>query len=43
MNNVMMTDSNTDEPTMSSREIQVVIGSRHDTVKLTIERLADRG
>ena len=43
MNNLMMTNSNTNEPTMSSREIQVVIGSRHDTVKLTIERLADRG
>lgn len=31
------------EPTMSSREIAELVGSRHDKVKQSIERLADRG
>jgi phage regulator Rha-like protein len=31
------------EPTMSSREIAELLGSRHDDVKRSIERLAERG
>jgi phage regulator Rha-like protein len=31
------------EPTMSSREISELVDSRHDKVKQSIERLAERG
>lgn len=31
------------EPTMSSREIADLVGSRHDKVKQSVERLAERG
>ncbi|MDF5995455.1 hypothetical protein P4200_15850 [Pseudomonas aeruginosa] len=29
--------------TMTSREIADLVGSRHDNVRVTIERLAERG
>lgn len=31
------------DPTMSSHEIAVLVGSRHDNVKITIERLVSKG
>ena len=43
MTNAMMTTSTTAEPTMSSREIAEVVESRHDNVKITIERLGVKG
>jgi len=36
-------NENTGALTMTSREIAEVVGSRHDKVKQSIERLADRG
>jgi phage regulator Rha-like protein len=39
----MMTTSNNDQLTMSSREIAEVVESRHDNVKITIERLGVKG
>jgi len=41
--NDLITASNTEQLTMSSREIAQVVESRHDKVKQSIERLAERG
>lgn len=35
--------TNSNVPTMSSQEIADLVGSRHDSVRRTIERLAERG
>jgi phage regulator Rha-like protein len=34
---------NNGQPTMSSREIADLVESRHDSVKRTVERLAEKG
>ncbi len=39
----MILQGNTRALTMSSREIADLVGSRHDDVKRSIERLASRG
>lgn len=43
MNALTLTTGNTSPATMSSREIADLTGSRHDNVRVTIERLAERG
>lgn len=43
MTNAMMTTTTNNELTMSSREIAEVVKSRHDKVKQSMERLAERG
>lgn len=43
MNNGLMNFDPAQPVTMSSREIADLVGSRHDNVRVTIERLAERG
>ncbi|MBH9718919.1 phage antirepressor KilAC domain-containing protein [Burkholderia contaminans] len=43
MNNGLMNFDPTQTVTMSSREIADLVGSRHDNVRVTIERLTERG
>lgn len=38
-----LTSINTTQPTMTSRDIAELVDSRHDDVKQSIERLAERG
>lgn len=42
-NSALLNNKLSSVPTMTSREIAELVESRHDTVKLCIERLADRG
>lgn len=43
MNDISKTFGGADAPTMSSREIASLVGSRHDKVKQSIERMVERG